>query len=103
MPNVSDYVEAYARVGDPGTAQDAAEFAAATMAQTEQRVYDYLKVMGTHGATVDEIAHAISIQTESVSPRMRPLERKGLVAETPMRRKLPGKKVGRIVWVAVKK
>lgn len=89
---------AEARTEDPDTSQAAADMVERDMPGLQKTVYDAV-CQCSDGATVDELAILLGIQTETVSPRMRPLERKGFIADSGKRRHLPDKKVGRIVWV----
>ena len=82
---------ALSRTSDPQTAHDAARRVNVT--GLEQSVLAALHRTG-NGATTHEIAAEMKVEWTSVSPRMAPLERKGLVERTLFRRD------GRIVWVA---
>lgn len=71
--------EAYARDSDPRTAHDAAELTSA--AALELIVY---KVLKTHGTRMTSLCvmRALGWSTAwSISPRFRPLERKGLIEQ----------------------
>jgi uncharacterized membrane protein len=63
-------------------------------------VFSWLCGRSERGGTTEEIAEALSLPRVTVSPRLKPLERKGLVQATEQRR--PGQS-GRaqIVWLAV--
>lgn len=89
---------AFARTYDPNSSQAAAAFIGSSVNRLEGMVVDMLKRRGLHGATVEEIALHYGVQNETISPRMCPLERKGLIHRTPVRRAVQGKTVGRIVW-----
>jgi DNA-binding transcriptional ArsR family regulator len=82
--------QARARATDRGTAHAAA--AKVDGAGLALKVLDELR---THGpGTSHDIAERLGLSLVTVSPRMRPLERKHLVRDT-------GKRDGRTVWEAV--
>lgn len=89
---------AFARTYDPSSSHAAAAFIGTSVNRLEGMVVDMLMRRGLHGATVEEIALYYGVQNETISPRMCPLERKGLIARTAVRRAVQGKTVGRIVW-----
>ena len=78
------------RITDPGTSAEA--FKKVCVPQREQDVLDALLTLGGMGST-EEIADLLSDvykrdeSPSNLSPRIRPLIRKGLVEETAMRRK----------------
>lgn len=92
--------EAHARNTDPDTSHAAAAYVEGHLPHLEGVVLEWLQ--NHPPGTVDDIALGTGLQTETVSPRMRPLERKGFIRATEKRRALPGKKVGRIVWEVVR-
>lgn len=75
--------EAYARRDDPDTSQQAAATVDAN--ERERQALDGLRQCGGR-ATVKEIANAAGVHEWSISPRMAPLERKGMVRRTKERR-----------------
>jgi hypothetical protein len=90
--------DAYARSGDPTTSHIAAE--SVRMADLEARVYGELKQLGVFGATVYEMADRLDLPVVSVSPRFRPLVRKGKVFASHERRANPSGRKS-IVWKVV--
>ena len=68
--------EAHARPGDPVSSHEAAARMAAS--HLEQVVYDYLLSRGVFLTSI-EIAEGMGVDKWSISPRMRPLFRKGHV------------------------
>ena len=85
------------RRDDPETSKDAAESVSAT--QLERIVLSAILRSGERGMTSEEAAVAVGMELGSVTPRLSPLEAKGLIFRTERRR--PGKSGrGRIVWVA---
>lgn len=90
--DLSVRAEAFARTSDPITSHVAASTVDATL--LERLVVDALH-QHPNGGTVKEIATTLARHEWSISPRMKPLERKGLVRRTDERR-------GRsIVWRCV--
>ena len=80
---------------DPDTSIKAAESIDAT--KLELRVFDCICASGLTGRTSEEIANEINMELGSITPRMAPLEQKGLISRTETRR--AGKSGrGRIVW-----
>jgi predicted ArsR family transcriptional regulator len=65
----------------------------------EMEVYAFLRGAGLYGATSSEIADALGLGRDSVSPRMKGLVKRGLVAPSGTRTNASGRKA--IVWVAV--
>jgi DNA-binding MarR family transcriptional regulator len=90
--------QAHARSTDPETSHAAA--ASVDCPPLDRKLHDGLKLLGSYGATSEELADQLNLRLVSVSPRLRPMERRGLVRETEERR--PGAS-GRlqIVWVAI--
>jgi hypothetical protein len=88
------------RTYDPDTSHEAAGLMKLHVSYYETLVHSHLVSVGWQGATTAEIAHAIKVPLETVTPRMCPLERKAMIARTDERRVFPGKRVARIVWVA---
>lgn len=79
---------AHARTTDPQTSKDAAQRVNA--AELEARVLAVLRV-APEGKTSHEIAAVLDRPLVSVSPRMKPLESRGLVVRD-------GRREGRTVW-----
>lgn len=90
---------AKARVSDPGTSHEAAESIRPT--ELEMVVLEGLRQCGDRGATSDELGAQLKMDRDSVSPRMKPLIKKGYVIDSGARR--PGDS-GRsqTVWKAIK-
>lgn len=93
---------AYARSTDPTTASDAAE--TVSVAKAEMLVLERLrsKRLLERGATSDEMAKMTGIDRVTVSPRFRPLERKGLICDSGERRRGQSGRYS-IVWKALDK
>ncbi len=86
---------AKARSSDPITSHEAAQSIRPT--NLEQVVLDGLRLCG-NGATSDELAEKMRMDRDSVSPRMRPLQKKGFVRLTDQTR--VGKSGRRqVVWI----
>ena len=77
-----DMFAAFSRSGDPATSRDAAS--AVNVRQREAEVLAALTGLGGE-ATTTEIAEFGGLDKWSVSPRMKPLEGKGLVERTDKR------------------
>jgi len=88
---------AYARRTDPDTSHEAAESVKPT--ELETLVLNALRSFGSTGATSHELVAETGMEWQTVSPRLRPLIRKGFAVETDKRRPGPS---GRncIVFVA---
>lgn len=85
--------DAAARNSDPETAHEAAESVYAS--GLEKQVLEYLQEHGP--STTHEIADGTGLSLVAVSPRMRPLTRKGLVQDSGRRRANGGSRKS-IVW-----
>ncbi len=79
-PDLFDAAEARARSGDPETSREAAAHmdATGTTSRLENEVYSFMKAHGGRWTT-PEIAKALNHHAWSISPRMVPLEEKGLI------------------------
>jgi predicted ArsR family transcriptional regulator len=87
------------RANDPDTSVAAAK-SLQSVARLEELVLRFVRACGKHGATTEEISDAMHLPRVTVSPRMKPLEKKGFVKATEERRKgLSGRPS--IVWVAI--
>jgi hypothetical protein len=88
---------AYARHSDPETSEEAAKSVRTT--DLERIVLEALREFGEGGATSHDLVAQTGMEWQTVSPRMRPLIRKGFAVETDRRRPGPS---GRncIVFVA---
>ncbi len=89
---------AYSRATDPITAYDAAQ--QLTVARVEMVVLERLRELRDTGATSDEMASLTGIDRVSVSPRFRPLVKKGLV-EPSAERRMGRSRRPSIVWKAI--
>ena len=79
---------------DPATSREAAEAIVEQLPRLEAVVLEAVTAAGKRGATSHEIADATGLSLVTVSPRLRPLARRGKVIESGQRRD------GRIVWIA---
>jgi hypothetical protein len=92
------YDRGAARRSDPDTSKAAAKSTNAS--RLEGIVLKYLRSIKPFGATSREISEKVHIDFVSICPRLRPMERKGLVKDSGRRADNPsGKKA--IVWVAI--
>jgi hypothetical protein len=89
------FAHAYARHSDPDTSHWAAALVNATWLQLM-----VLRVLRRHpgGCTTHEIEDESGLAAGSVTPRMKPLEKLGLVIRTDERRVPVGHKRPQIVW-----
>jgi DNA-binding MarR family transcriptional regulator len=90
---------AFARASDPVTSHLAAADIAVRLPELEEEVLRAVKIAGAYGATLDEICAVTGLDKVTTSPRLKPLERKGLVRRN-------GTRLGRArkqqtVWLAV--
>lgn len=91
---------AYARYSDPDTSWEAA--AKVPVSEREARVLGALKAAGASGLTTHEIEDVTGLAAGTVTPRMKPLEEKGLVVRIGTRIP-PGHTSRQTLWMAVKK
>ncbi len=92
--------EAHARTTDPTTSHQAAREVKPEALSLEQRVLDALSGNPCRGMTSHELVALTGLTWNTVTPRIRPLVKKGLVEDSGMRRNGPtGKKC--IVWRAL--
>lgn len=90
-------MNAVARTSDPSTSHDAAASVHST--SLEAKILDKLKSYAAPGATTYELAAALALSLVSVSPRMKPMQKKGLVRDTGYRaRGASGRQ--QIIWSA---
>jgi hypothetical protein len=85
------------RKTDPSTSRAASD--SLCTAHLEGLVYDWLMAQGLDGGTSEEIGASLGLPRVTVSPRLAPLQRKGLVCAT-ARRRLGTSGRSQIVWVA---
>ena len=86
--------EAYARKTDPATSREAAARVTPILNVLEAAVDAAVFAAGERGATAAEVHEATGIDLQSLTPRFKPLERKGRIVRTSERRD------GRYVWIA---
>lgn len=93
-----DGLYAWARNTDPDTAHEAADALTGSeaLAYLQKLVCDALAAHD--GLTVTEIARLVGQPRDTISPRMRPLEKAHRVEETDERRVPAGMKKKQIVW-----
>lgn len=85
------------RCHDPSTSREAA--LSVNALHLEGLVYEWLSSQGLRGGTSEEIGRALGLPRDTISPRIAPLRRKGLVYDSSSRRQgHSGRK--QIVWVA---
>jgi len=90
---------AHARNSDPVTSHEAAEAITPSLNKIEQGIYECLCSFLPGGATADEIVEASGIQYRTVTPRLKPMCKKGFVVDSgEHRRGDSGRR--RIVWTA---
>lgn len=87
-----------ARNSDPSTSHEAG--AGVRAGTIEQRVMAALR-NNPLGLTTHEIAEFLRLSLVTVSPRMRPLVKRGEVRDSGFRARLPGQP-GRIIWQATR-
>lgn len=68
---------AYARIGDPATSKLAASNVSSKVTNLEKQVLHILRLYG--GMTAHELSAKSGIALWSLTPRMKPLETKGLI------------------------
>lgn len=88
---------ALARSSDPDTSHAAA--AGVQVETVEARVLGALRLRPA-GLTTHDLASALGLSLVTVSPRMRPLVKRGEVRDSGFRARLPGQP-SRIIWQAV--
>lgn len=86
-----------ARHSDPKTSKDAAKSVEAT--ELEAVVLKAIVACGKRGTTTEELRNQLDIPLVSVSPRIAPLTRKGLIKDSgAVRKNFSGRSA--IVWIA---
>jgi len=92
--------KAYARKSDPKTSHDAADSITPILNAIEIGIYNALLRFLPGGATSDEIVGASGIQYRTVTPRLKPMVRKGFVEDSGETKKgESGRK--QIIWRAI--
>lgn len=87
-------VEAHARRTDPETSQSAARRARLGLGRLEFNVWEALCA---EAQTTKELASLLGVDRDSISPRIKPLRKRGLIHRTQLRRD------GCIVWQGIPK
>jgi hypothetical protein len=91
--------KAHARKTDPVTSHEAAEAITPLLNKVEQGIYDALCSFLPKGATSDEIVEASGIQYRTVTPRLKPMCKKGFVVDSgEYKRGESGRR--QIIWMA---
>lgn len=102
---------ALARKTDPNTSHDAAQSMKPHAGKVETIVADAINSSGLHGMICDEIVAKTGLKWNTVSPRLRPLVRKGIIKKkwcpTAGLTGKPYTRVGKsnrsqIVWISAK-
>jgi len=93
--------EAYARTTDPGTSHAAAQSIRGRDATVLELTVLSCLMGSKDGLTTHEIAERTGLEYGSVTPRIRPLIRKGMVVDSGARRVPHGRSKKGIVWRAV--
>ena len=94
--------QAHARKTDPVTSHEAAEAITPSLNKIEQGIYDALCSFLPGGATADEIVEVSGIQYRTVTPRLKPMCRKGVVVDSvEYKRGDSGRR--QILWMAIGK
>lgn len=93
---------AAARSTDPTTSHDAAEAMAAKVGRMERIVLDAFRDMG-NAATAYQIVVAVqrnhpAIDSNTITPRLKPMERKGLIERTNLKGPGRGGLRSQIIW-----
>ncbi len=70
---------AWARKTDPFTSHESAKKITPRVGTIDDAIYKALLEVGPHGATSDEIVEMTGLKYRSVTPRLKPMTRKGLV------------------------
>ena len=94
------FSRACARKTDPVTSHEAAEAITPSLNKIEQGIYDALCSFLPGGATSDEIVEASGIQYRTVTPRLKPMCKKGFVVDSgEHKRGDSGRR--QIIWMAI--
>ena len=92
--------QAFARGTDPDTSHLAAQSMEGKCQRIEGIVLEALKKRGDHGATTRELAALTGLDWGTVTPRMKPMEKKGFITDSGHTR--PGiSNRQQIVWLAL--
>ena len=74
--------QARARKTDPVTSHEAAKLITPSLNKIEESIYEALLEVGEMGATSDEIVKMTDIKYRSVTPRLKPMCKKGFVFDS---------------------
>jgi len=75
--------QAHARRGDPKTSKEAAaSLTSEILTKVESSILDALSTAGDAGLTTREIAEVAGIDWGTITPRLKPMEKKGAVTRT---------------------
>ena len=94
----SDLFKAYARRTDPHTSHQAAKAIEGHLPELDGKLYRALYDAGRNGLTSQEITDVTGISRVSVSPRLRPMERRGWIEDSGDTRPGHSNRPG-IVWI----
>ncbi|TFH44509.1 MAG: hypothetical protein E4H01_10945 [Lysobacterales bacterium] len=87
------------RNDDPQPSHDAYAYVLPKIPERYSKLVTVAASFGARGATAVELADAMELPRDSVSPRLKELERKGLLIRSDRRRVPSGFKVPQTVWV----
>ena len=91
---------ALARRTDPSTSKSAAaSISAATLTSLETRVLEACRAAGPNGLTTIELAEQLHMDRVTVSPRIAPLVKKGMLRDSGLQRMGPSGRFS-AAWVA---
>ena len=94
------FAQAHARKTDPVTSHEAAKSITPSLNKVEQGIYDALCSFLPGGATSDEISEASGIIYRTVTPRLKPMCKKGFVVDSgEHKRGDSGRR--QIIWMAI--
>jgi hypothetical protein len=92
--------QAHARKTDPVTSHEAAKAITPSLNKVEQGIYDALCSFLPGGATSDQISEASGIIYRTVTPRLKPMCKKGFVVDSgEHKRGDSGRR--QIIWMAI--
>lgn len=89
---------AYARNTDPDTSMDAADsLSSEALSDLQKKVMDQLRA-NAFGLTVPEISEALNLSVVTVSPRIKPLVKRGLIENSGAKKIPRGHTRSCIIW-----
>jgi len=100
MGRFAEDFQAHARSSDPKTSHQAAEDVKSKLPGLEARVLLSIRSAGDDGRNIFEVVTETGIPVQTCSPRLAPLRRKGLIADSGVRRP-GGTGKAQIVWRAI--